>query len=122
MNHFAQRCGADDAARQAAMAQTLRLIDATGIELVRFAWCDLHGMLRGGMLVDELLTLLHQGGALLRHGGGLGGQRTPRAVDQHGSGVDFERGFGREIDLRATGARSDPYAVGAGHRSRGGGP
>ena len=51
MNHFAQRCGADDAARQAAMAQTLRLIDATGIELVRFAWCDLHGMLRAKTLV-----------------------------------------------------------------------
>ena len=51
MTTFAQRCGLHDAARQAALAQTVALIEASGVELVRFAWCDLHGMLRGKTLV-----------------------------------------------------------------------
>ena len=51
MTSFAQQCGQYDDARQAAMAQTARHIDASGVELVRFAWCDLHGMLRGKTLV-----------------------------------------------------------------------
>ena len=48
---FAQRCGIHNAARQAALTRTARLIEASGVELVRFAWCDLHGMLRGKTLV-----------------------------------------------------------------------
>ncbi len=51
MATFAQQCGIHDAARQAAVAQTAALIEASGLELVRFAWCDLHGMLRGKTLV-----------------------------------------------------------------------
>ena len=51
MPPFAQQCGVHDAARQAALAQTVALIEASGVELVRFAWCDLHGMLRGKTLV-----------------------------------------------------------------------
>lgn len=51
MTSFAQRCGLHDEVRQAALAQTARCMDASGMELVRFAWCDLHGMLRGKTLV-----------------------------------------------------------------------
>ena len=51
MATFAQQCGIHDAARQAALANTVALIEASGVELVRFAWCDLHGMLRGKTLV-----------------------------------------------------------------------
>jgi glutamine synthetase len=48
---FAQRCGVHDAAREQALNRTAKLIDATGLELVRFAWCDLHGVTRGKTLV-----------------------------------------------------------------------
>jgi len=48
---FAAQCGVHDAARQAAQAEALRRIEAGGLELLRFAWCDLHGMLRGKTLV-----------------------------------------------------------------------
>ncbi len=48
---FAERCGVHTAERQAALQRTAQLIDASGVELVRFAWCDLHGMLRGKTLV-----------------------------------------------------------------------
>jgi glutamine synthetase len=51
MTSFAQRCGVHDAAREAASRQTQQLIDATGLELVRFVWCDLHGVTRGKTLV-----------------------------------------------------------------------
>ena len=48
---FATQCGMHDAARQTALERTAKLIEASGVELVRFAWCDLHGMLRGKTLV-----------------------------------------------------------------------
>lgn len=51
MTSFAAQCGMHDAARQAALERTAKLIKASGVELVRFAWCDLHGMLRGKTLV-----------------------------------------------------------------------
>jgi len=51
MTTFAQRCGIHDAQREQALQQTARLIDASGLELVRFAWCDLHGVTRGKTLV-----------------------------------------------------------------------
>lgn len=51
MTSFAQQCGLHDEARQAALALTARLVEASGMELVRFAWCDLHGMLRVKTLV-----------------------------------------------------------------------
>ena len=51
MSDFAQRCGVHDAAREAAMLQTAQLIEASGTERVRFAWCDLHGVLRGKTLM-----------------------------------------------------------------------
>ena len=51
MNSFAEHCGIHDEARRLALQQTEQLIAASGIELVRFAWCDLHGTLRGKTLV-----------------------------------------------------------------------
>ena len=51
LTSFAGQCGVHDAARQAALVRTAKLIEASGVELVRFAWCDLHGMLRGKTLV-----------------------------------------------------------------------
>jgi glutamine synthetase len=51
MSSFAERCGIQDAAREQAVAQTARLIDASRLELVRIVWCDLHGATRGKTLV-----------------------------------------------------------------------
>jgi glutamine synthetase len=51
MTSFAERCGIHDAARERAAQDTARRIEADGLELVRFAWCDLHGVLRGKTLV-----------------------------------------------------------------------
>lgn len=51
MSSFAERCGIHDAAREQAVARVGRLLEAQGLELVRFAWCDLHGFQRGKTLV-----------------------------------------------------------------------
>jgi glutamine synthetase len=51
MTSFAQRCGVHDAARAAAVDRVTRLVAASGLELVRVAWCDLHGVTRGKTLV-----------------------------------------------------------------------
>lgn len=51
MTSFAQRCGLHDAAREEAVQRLDRLIADQGLELVRIAWCDLHGMVRGKTLV-----------------------------------------------------------------------
>lgn len=51
MSCFAQRCGIHDAQRERAVGRLGRTIAAQGLELVRFAWCDLHGVLRGKTLV-----------------------------------------------------------------------
>ena len=48
---FAQRCGIDNAARQLAVDHLLRHIKKNGVERVRFAWCDPHGLLRGKTLM-----------------------------------------------------------------------
>ncbi|AEG92889.1 glutamine synthetase family protein [Ramlibacter tataouinensis] len=48
---FAQRCGIHDAAREDALQRAEQAIAAGGLELVRFAWCDLHGVTRGKTLV-----------------------------------------------------------------------
>jgi glutamine synthetase len=62
MSTFAQRCGIHDAAREQALRRTSKLIDATGLELVRFAWCDLHGVTRGKTLVaSAAANAMHEG-------------------------------------------------------------
>ena len=53
MKSFAELCGIHDDAREAAALHTARLIEASGLELVRFGWCDLHGVLRGKTLTAK---------------------------------------------------------------------
>ena len=53
LSSFAEQCDVHDTARQSALVRTAKLIEASGVELVRFAWCDLHGMLRGKTLVTS---------------------------------------------------------------------
>jgi len=62
MSSFAERCGIHDAAREQALRRAAKLIDATGLELVRFAWCDLHGVTRGKTLVaSAAANAMHEG-------------------------------------------------------------
>jgi glutamine synthetase len=51
MPSFAQRCGIHDAERAVAAEAVVRRIRENGIERVRIAWCDLHGVLRAKTLV-----------------------------------------------------------------------
>ena len=53
MKSFAEQCGIHDDAREAAAHHTARLIEASGLELVRFGWCDLHGVVRGKTLTAK---------------------------------------------------------------------
>jgi glutamine synthetase len=62
MSSFAGQCGIHDAIRQGLSTQVARRIEATGTGLVRFAWCDLHGMLRGKTLVASAATRAMQDG------------------------------------------------------------
>ena len=62
MSSFAQRCGVHDAQREQALRQTARLIDASGLQLVRFVWCDLHGTTRGKTLVASAAARAMQEG------------------------------------------------------------
>lgn len=55
MSSFARRCGVHDEARAAAAEATLRRIEAAGLDLVRIAWCDLHGVTRGKTLTVPAL-------------------------------------------------------------------
>jgi glutamine synthetase len=50
---FAERCGVHDAARERALEEAAARIEADGIELVRFAWCDVHGVVRGKTLTAK---------------------------------------------------------------------
>jgi glutamine synthetase len=56
MASFAERCGVADASRAAACEAAGRLVAERGVELVRIAWCDLHGVLRGKTLVAGALA------------------------------------------------------------------
>ncbi|MDB5859647.1 MAG: glutamine synthetase (Glutamate--ammonia ligase)-like protein [Ramlibacter sp.] len=62
MSSFAARCGLQDAGHAQALQQASRLIASGGIELVRFAWCDLHGVLRGKTLVASAFERALQDG------------------------------------------------------------
>jgi glutamine synthetase len=44
MTRFSERCGLHDAAREAAVARFAERLSADRLELVRVAWCDLHGV------------------------------------------------------------------------------
>ncbi|MGE0498163.1 MAG: glutamine synthetase family protein [Ramlibacter sp.] len=62
MTRFAQRCGVHDAARESALARAAQLIGGSGLELVRFAWCDVHGVTRGKTLVAAAAAQAMQSG------------------------------------------------------------
>ena len=62
MTSFAQRCGIHTPEREAAVQRVLRLIEASGVEMVRFSWCDQHGMLRGKTLVASAVEQALRGG------------------------------------------------------------
>jgi len=62
MTSFAGRCGAGDAARNAACAAVARVIAERGLQLVRIGWCDLHGVLRGKTLVADAVSDALQAG------------------------------------------------------------
>ncbi len=62
MTSFAQRCGAQSDRRMEAARRTADLIEASGIELVRIVWCDLHGVTRGKTLTaGAAIRALHEG-------------------------------------------------------------
>ena len=52
---FAERCGLHSRERQAACEQLLAQVEASGIELIRLGWCDLHGVVRGKTIVASQL-------------------------------------------------------------------
>ena len=55
MSTFAHRCGVHDAAREAAVRQALQRIEAEGLESVRVAWGDVHGLMRAKALTPAAL-------------------------------------------------------------------
>lgn len=65
MTTFAQRCGIHDAVREEALRAAVAQIESSGLELVRLAWCDPHGVLRGKTLVASAVA------RALREGVGL---------------------------------------------------
>ena len=59
---FAERCGVHGAPREAAVHEVLERVRGAGVDLVRIAWCDVHGVLRGKTLVASALErALHDG-------------------------------------------------------------
>ncbi|MDH4135004.1 MAG: glutamine synthetase, partial [Gammaproteobacteria bacterium] len=66
MSSFSERCGIHTPEREAALQRTAKLIAASGLELVRFAWCDLHGVVRGKTLVaSEAVHAMREGVGLV---------------------------------------------------------
>lgn len=60
--HFSQRCGVDPVSHAAAVAQAVEQITASGVDLVRLGWCDMHGVLRGKTLTTPAaIKALHGG-------------------------------------------------------------
>ncbi len=53
MASFAHRCGIHDNARQQALDRVSTLVQGNALELLRFVWCDLHGVTRGKTLVAK---------------------------------------------------------------------
>jgi glutamine synthetase len=62
MTSFAQLCGVHDAARAAACERVARLVEASGVELVRVVWCDLHGVTRGKTVTAAALRRAFEDG------------------------------------------------------------
>ena len=52
---FVERCGLHSRERETACEQLVRQVEASGIELIRMGWCDLHGVVRGKTIVASQL-------------------------------------------------------------------
>jgi glutamine synthetase len=97
---FAQRCGIHDAGRERQVQEAVRRIEASDAELLRVAWCDLHGFLRGKTLVASAA------GRALREGVGMvstlmlkdSSDRTAFSVFEPG-GTGSLPGFGQANNL-----------------------
>lgn len=62
MSTFAQRCGVEDAHRKEMVEQAITRIRDRSMDLVRIAWCDLHGITRGKTLTaDAAVRALTEG-------------------------------------------------------------
>lgn len=62
MTSFAERCGVHDAAREHAIQAVAQTVRDQRQELVRIAWCDVHGFLRGKAVVaSEIENVLRNG-------------------------------------------------------------
>jgi glutamine synthetase len=93
-------CGIHDAAREQAVERVGRRLAEQAFELVRFAWCDLHGVLRGKTLVASAAE------RALREGVGMvstlmlkdSSDRTAFKVFEPG-GTDSLPGFGPANNL-----------------------
>ena len=63
---FAEQCGIHTPARQAEVQRVLDLAQASGLEWIRLAWCDVHGSLRGKTWVtSELASAFKDGMGLV---------------------------------------------------------
>lgn len=59
---FAEQCGQNTPYREAEIQRVLALAQASGLEWIRLAWCDVHGSLRGKTWVtSELATAFKDG-------------------------------------------------------------
>jgi glutamine synthetase len=98
--NFSQRCGVHDEAREQALQRVLANIAGSGLELVRFVWCDQHGITRGKTLVASAAE------RAMREGIGMvstlmlkdTSDRTAFKVFERG-GVDELPGFGQANNL-----------------------
>ncbi len=92
---FAERCGVHDAEREAQVQACLTRIRASGIDQVRIAWCDLHGVLRGKTLMANAVE------GALRNGLGMvstlmlkdSSDRTAYPVFERGGTAGLPAGF-----------------------------
>ncbi len=100
MKTFSERCGVHDSARERALEHMLKQIADSGLELVRFVWCDQHGVTRGKTLVASAAE------AALREGIGMvstlmlkdSSDRTAFKVFER-DGVSDLPGFGQANNL-----------------------
>ena len=97
---FADRCGVQDAARDAACLQAAAAIETSKVDSVRLGWCDVHGQLRGKTLES------HAAIRALREGVGMvgtlmlkdSGDKTAWKVFEAGATADLP-GFAGAANL-----------------------
>jgi glutamine synthetase len=96
MDTFSKRCGIHDELREREVQRALASIADSGLELLRFVWCDQHGVTRGKTLVASAAE------TAMREGIGMvstlllkdSSDRTAFKVFERG-GVDDLPGFGQ---------------------------